>query len=380
VKIGSLFSGYGGLDMAAEAVFGGTTVWHSEVDPHASKVLALRWPGVPNLGDITAIDWSTVEPVDVIAGGSPCQDLSSAGRRSGMGPGTRSGLWSAMCRAIEVVQPRFVIWENVHGALSACAANDLQPCPRCVGGSGRHQPVLRALGRVLGDLATLGFDAEWTSVRASDVGAPHRRERIFLLAWPAEDPRRGQRDEADTGEADGPFALRPAGVAPRSGRGPAADTPHLGHERPRLTWGGRPRPAHGGDAATDASGARTGRDGRAVPRSTQPSGWSDLDVRAALDARPDAWGPYAAAVARWEHVTGHPAPSPTDERGRLNAPFAEWMMGLPPGWVTGPDVTELGVPRSAQLRMIGNGVVPRQAEAAARILLERAWSPLAVAS
>ena len=92
MRIGSLFSGAGGLDMAVEAVFGGTTVWHSEIDKAASKVLAHRWPGVPNLGSITEIDWATVEPVDVLCGGFPCTDVSAAGKRAGM-HGTRSGLW-----------------------------------------------------------------------------------------------------------------------------------------------------------------------------------------------------------------------------------------------------------------------------------------------
>lgn len=361
LRIGSLFSGYGGLDMAAEAVFGGTTVWHSEVDPHASKVLALRWPGVPNLGGITAVDWSTVKPVDVIAGGFPCQDISSAGRGAGIKEGTRSGLWYRYADAVRVLRPRFVFVENV-GAL-----------------------VVRGLDIVLGDLAALGYDTEWTSLRASDVGAPHRRERIFLLAWPTEDAGCGQRAEGGSGEALGPFRFRSAGVASRSGCGPAAHAPHLGHERPGIARHGRPRPAHGGDAAADARGARLGEHpGGALTEEAGARG-GDLAVDPGGE-RPHrgggtlAWGPYAAAIARWEHVTGHPAPSPVDERGRLNAPFAEWMMGLPPGWVTGPDVTELGVHRSAQLRMIGNGVVPRQAEAAARILLERAVRPLAVAS
>ena len=95
-RLGSLFSGYGGLDLAVEEVFGARTVWNSDIDPGPRKVLAHRFPDVPNLGDITTIDWHEVEPVDVICGGFPCQDVSTVGKRAGIAPGTRSGLWAHM--------------------------------------------------------------------------------------------------------------------------------------------------------------------------------------------------------------------------------------------------------------------------------------------
>ena len=183
LTIGSLFTGAGMLDRAVEEVFDARTAWVSDIDKGACKVLAHRYPGVPNLGDITTIDWATVEPVDIIAGGSPCQDLSSAGRRAGMTDGTRSNLWVQMREAIAILKPTFVVWENVRGALSADAASDLEHCPGCMGDPADRGPVLRALGRVLGDLAELGFDAEVRSLRAADVGACHGRFRVFLLAW-----------------------------------------------------------------------------------------------------------------------------------------------------------------------------------------------------
>lgn len=191
--IGSLCSGYGGLDLAVEEVTGGKTVWVSDVDPGACTVLEHRFPDAPNIGDMTAVDWHEVLPVDVICGGTPCQDLSAAGRRAGMTEGTRSNLWVAMREAIAIIRPRLVVWENVKGALSAPAssASDMEPGEGSVGVGG-DGPVLRALGRVLGDLSSLGYDAEWTTVPASAVGAPHRRERVFLIAWPAADTlRRG---------------------------------------------------------------------------------------------------------------------------------------------------------------------------------------------
>ena len=115
-------------------------------------------PGPPGLGDITVTDWSRVPAVDVITAGFPCQDISCAGKRAGLTEGTRSVIWVHVAEAVRVLHPRLVVVENV-AALRT-----------------------RGLDRVLGDLAEAGYDAVWRCVRASDVGAPHRRERLFLLA------------------------------------------------------------------------------------------------------------------------------------------------------------------------------------------------------
>lgn len=156
MRSGSLFTGTGALDMAAAEVLGADPVWFCDIDPGASALLAHHYPEIPNLGDIT-VDWTTVEPVEVLTGGFPCQDISNAGKREGI-TGARSGLWSYYADAIRVLRPRYVLIENV-AAL-----------------------VVRGLDRVLADLATLGFDAEWATVRASDVGAPHQREQVFIAA------------------------------------------------------------------------------------------------------------------------------------------------------------------------------------------------------
>ena len=193
--IGELFAGYGGLGMGVQEVLGGELAWYSDVckfdkdgnaghyEPHRGPcaILAHRFPGVPNLGDVTKVDWSTVEPVDILTGGSPCQDLSHAGRRAGMTEGTRSNLWVAMREAIAVLRPRVVVWENVRGAYTAAADSAVEPCPGCLG-DGSDEPALRALGRVLGDLSDLGYDARWHGLRAADVGAPHGRFRVFVIA------------------------------------------------------------------------------------------------------------------------------------------------------------------------------------------------------
>ena len=192
----SLCAGMGGIDIALERAFGAETVAVSDIDPGACKILAHRYPHVPNIGDMTTVDWCEwVGKVDIISGGTPCQDLSSAGRRRGMTEGTRSNLWVAMRDAIATIRPQLITWENVRGAYSAPADSDLEPCPGCVGTPGQHGPVLRALGRVLGDLSDLGYDARWYGLRASDVGAAHHRFRVFVFAVRADADGSGRSSE-----------------------------------------------------------------------------------------------------------------------------------------------------------------------------------------
>ncbi len=183
LKVGSLFSGYGGLDMAVSEVFDADVAWHCEYDEAPARILEHNYPGIPNYRDVTTVDWANIEPVDILTGGFPCQDLSLAGKRAGMKEGTRSGLWSEFAEAIRVIRPSYVVIENVRGLLSGDAYCDVELCPWCMGDADGKSP-LRALGAVLGDLADLGYDAEWTGVRAADAGAPHNRFRVFILAYP----------------------------------------------------------------------------------------------------------------------------------------------------------------------------------------------------
>jgi DNA (cytosine-5)-methyltransferase 1 len=183
MKIGSLFSGYGGLDLAVMKVTGAEVAWHCEWDDAPSKILEKHFPGVPNYRDVTKVDFTQVEPVDILTGGFPCQDLSLAGKRAGLKEGTRSGLWSEFARAIQEIKPKLVVIENVRGLLSAKADNGMEYTEEDLAViNGR--PVIRAMGAVLGDLADIGYDARWTGVRASDAGAPHQRFRIFIVAYP----------------------------------------------------------------------------------------------------------------------------------------------------------------------------------------------------
>lgn len=170
-RIGSLCSGYGGLDLAVELVLGGHLAWYAEADRHASTVLAHHWPGVPNLGDIRAVDWAQVEPIDVLTAGFPCQDISNAGKRAGI-TGEHSSLWTHVARAVRDLRPPLVFVENVAALLR------------------------RGFDVVHADLAALGYDTSWLCLRASDIGAAHRRDRLFLLAAPAERPG-GSENPAD---------------------------------------------------------------------------------------------------------------------------------------------------------------------------------------
>jgi DNA (cytosine-5)-methyltransferase 1 len=157
LRIGSLFAGIGGFDLAARWM-GWETAWFSEMDPYASAVLAKHWPGVPNYGDITKIDFTKVEPVDLLCGGFPCQDISNAGKRVGI-TGERSGLWVEYARAIRELRPRWVVIENVAALL------------------GRGYDVVR------GDLRDAGYlVARPVVMSASAVGAPHFRERLWVVA------------------------------------------------------------------------------------------------------------------------------------------------------------------------------------------------------
>ncbi len=294
IAIGSLCTGYGGLDMAVMEVFGGRLAWCADNDRHVATILARRFPSVPNHGDLTTLDWRRVEPVDIITAGFPCQDISTAGTGAGIKRGTRSGIWINITEGIRHLQPKLVIVENVAAIRR------------------------RGLDRVLGDLAAIGYDTVWTSLRAADIGAAHRRERVFVLAYRPQ----GQTLLAAANPRSQRRSRRPVSGQTASGRPP-----------------GRPeRPCY-----------------NPLPRRL---GQRALNI----------WAPYEVAIRRWESVVGRSAPPPT-ERGtkgqpRLSPAFSEWLMGLPAGFVT-----DLGLPYGAQHRAIGNGVVPQQAEAALRQLI-----------
>jgi DNA (cytosine-5)-methyltransferase 1 len=424
LTVGALFAGYGGMEQGIAQVLPVSLSWFAEFDAAPSAVMAHHHPGVPNLGDVTKVDWSAVPRVDVITGGSPCQDLSHAGKRKGMTDGTRSNLWAEMREAVAVLRPRLVVWENVRGAYSAHADSDLEPCAGCVGGDGSDgEPVLRALGRVLGDLSELGYDARWYGLRAADVGGAHGRFRIFLFATPAGDassigvegvgsgglglsrthagPGLPLRSGADTAAE---LTLLPTPVADNSRGLPSSGTDYASLANvavsllptPRATDGTKggpnqrgssgdlmlpsavhllptPRATRGGShtesvvllptpSVADGMGGHLSRSGDRSHELLLPGVAKEM-------GHANQWGDYAPAIARWESVMGRPAPAPTEPNAkgghRLSPRFVEFLMGVPEGWVC--DVP--GITRNQALKALGNGIVPQQCAAALRAYL-----------
>lgn len=306
LTIGSMFSGIAGLDLAAEHVFGAEPAWFAEFDQAPSKVLAHRYPHVPNLKDVTTVDWAAVKHADIITTGFPCQDVSLMGRRKGMADGTRSGLWAVTRDVIAIQQPAWVIVENVRGLLSARAHSDLESAQGHLG----KVPLLRGLGRVLGDLDSLGFDAEWRSVEAEHVGAPHGRFRVFVLAH-----RRG-----------------------------APILPATDHRRA-------------------GTGGRVALEGQSQGRGEDVPAW--FSPGRTVPPRRTEWGRHSPAIRRWERITGRPAPRATEPVGRrgrhgITAAYAEWHQGYPQGWGTGVP----GMTRRELVKAFGNSVMPLQAAVA----------------
>jgi DNA (cytosine-5)-methyltransferase 1 len=172
LRVLDCFSGLGGFSLGLERTGGFETVAFCEIEPFPRKVLAKHWPGVPQYDDVRTLTAEVLArdgiAVDVITGGFPCQDLSVAGKQRGMGEGTRSGLWSEIVRLIGELRPRYVIVENVAALLA-----------------GPSEKRGGWFGRVLGDLAECGYDAEWENIPASAVGASHRRERVWVVAYPS---------------------------------------------------------------------------------------------------------------------------------------------------------------------------------------------------
>jgi DNA (cytosine-5)-methyltransferase 1 len=158
LTVGSLFSGIGGLDLGLERA-GMKVIWQSEIDPYCCKILRKHWPEVPNHGNIKEINWQTVERPDVICGGYPCQPFSQAGKRQGENDPRH--LWPWVREAICHLRPKYAILENVRGHLNL------------------------GFDTVLGQMAAIGYDARWDCIPAAALGAPHLRDRIFIIARPS---------------------------------------------------------------------------------------------------------------------------------------------------------------------------------------------------
>lgn len=250
MKIGSLCTGYGGLDMAVEVYFNAEMVWCAEVDKYASKVIQERF-NKPNLGDIKQIDWAFVEPIDILTAGYPCQPFSQVGLKKGLED--ERHLFPYIAEAIRVLRPKFVILENVAAHLRI------------------------GFNEVLGQFTKLGYDIKWSVISASEIGALHNRKRLFIIAY---------------------------------------------------------------------------ANGQGLQRSGSKR-YTAAELFEVNDGK----------LAIWERINGS-APQPI-KKGRSNAEFVEWLMGLPKGWVT-----DLDLSWTQQIKILGNGVVPQQAYHALEVLFD----------
>jgi DNA (cytosine-5)-methyltransferase 1 len=293
MRIGSLFSGIGGLELGLEWSGVGHTVWQVEREPFCRAVLAKHWPAAERFDDVRTVGKANLAPVDLICGGFPCQDVSSAGKGAGLA-GERSGLWREFARILWELQPGWVVVENVAGG------------------------ARRWVNAILRELESLGYACLPIPLSASDVGAPHRRARIFVVA-----------------HLDGRRKLQPQGGKPeqreRAADGAIADAQRepVRLEQGRVGRAGGAGPAKSGDAskARDASDAHDSRRERAVA--------GEVEER-----------PGLASHAGW---------SPQPELVPL-------VHGLSGGLV--------GRRRRARIRALGNSVVPQQAEVVGWVIRE----------
>ena len=209
MRIGSLFSGIGGLELGLERAGVGTVAWQCEADPYCRRVLAKHWPGVPIFEDVRTL----TDPPDceVLCGGWPCQDISKAGKGAGL-DGERSGLFFEFVRIVRMVRPQLVVMENVPAL------------------------TVRGLGVVLGELARAGLDAQWGCLSAAGVGAPHLRRRIFIVAYPNDEPNKAVRRKREAAANQGLGGRHP-GIR---GNGDAQRQESIGG--PRQAVGCRPSP------------------------------------------------------------------------------------------------------------------------------------------
>lgn len=274
MKIGSLFTGIGGLELgvfntvASIVPYDNNIEWIAETNGNALKILdhSTMFHGVPNLGDVAKIDWSAVPDVCCITGGTPCQDFSHLGSRKGL-EGENNYLLYAFIEAVKAKKPDYVLWENVAGALT----------------KGEYDVLLDALNEA-------DYSTNSVILPASRLGMPHKRSRLFVFA-----------DRTERWAV--PFNAQLVEVRPDT-RLRCLPTPN-----------------------------RSRMDGRKSPGySKRPSFydlkyWSEDEVRAS----------YGAAIERWEETLGREAPPLAKPKGTLNVEFIEWMMGFPKGWVTDAD-------------------------------------------
>jgi DNA (cytosine-5)-methyltransferase 1 len=324
LRIGSLFSGIDGLGLGLERATGGRVLWQVEKEPYCRAVLAKHWPQAERFDDVCTVGAHNLARVDILCGGFPCQDISLAGKGAGLA-GERSGLWREYARLVRELRPRFVVVENVSALLA------------------------RGLGDVLGGLSACGYDAIWDCIPAAAVGAPHRRDRLFIVAWLADargDRREGcaepdERTEQPKQQAslgNDPDGRNPVGIDELAD---ANFTGPQGHGRP-VEVECAPRSSAGSAASRRAGGGRG-------------NGPAESGMGRAADGLSDRLdGAFGRALAR---VRAQPREWPA----RPGEAQRTWE----------PSRTQAGVRnRAARLKAIGNAVSPVVGEVIGHVVNE----------
>jgi len=339
LTVGSLFSGIGGLDLGLEWL-GFEVRWQVEIDPFCQKVLAHHWPDVRRFDDVKTIDPTDLEAVDVLVGGYPCQPFSYSGNRQGENDPRH--LWPDVVRILRAIRPRYALFENVPGHLSL------------------------GFDRVLCDLHESGFDAEWDHIPAAAVGAPHRRDRLFIIAT-----RHG--DVANAEGERGPFrhqgTERARGTGTFGGGPDVADADGLGGDQAaRISDGERPRLSNidgrSGSSSgpqredvADADGAGLeGRIGKIVPECPREQSARPGDPCSRSTHGEGAWLPEPCLGVLANGIPGALAALERGGDGFGDRPIPRVVRGCPE--------------RVAKLRALGNAVVPQVAYRAGRRIVE----------
>lgn len=370
MNVGSLFAGIGGFDLGFERA-GMSISWQVEQDPYCRAVLARHFPAARRYGRVEEVGARNLAPVELICGGFPCQDLSPAGRGAGL-DGARSGLWSEFARIVRELRPSYVVVENVPALLT-----------------GKGKRWARApIGRVLGDLAEVGYDAEWACLSAREFGAPHLRKRVWIVAYPARDAEAGsapqsrsERQRVRTGRP-----TRGAGAHPDTDARGLPLVPEL-DGAPQARRQAPPRGRHPDrlrDALPDADG-----DGRPqglclAAGSGEPPGQADplggRPVAAVADAERRGWQgrPDQSRRGDPERAPSHRLEGAALPQGGGAARRPGGQLPASEGWSAEPDVGRVadGVPaRVDRLAALGNALVPQIAEWIGRRILAYEQSP-----
>jgi len=358
LTVGSLFSGIGGLDLGLERA-GMNVIWQSEIDPYACKVLAKHWPEVPNHGNIKNIRWGDIVSPDVICGGYPCQPFSTAGKRQGTDDPRH--LWPWVREAISELRPRYAILENVRGHVSL------------------------GLSTVLGEMASIGYDAEWQIVSAASVGAPHRRDRVIIVAYP--NGGRQQECQSQTQQAAG-TGCSCEQCTDTIGQLANPDNSRCVHGQSQIFTTERWLNALSviGSSGTDVANTHSGNtpDGRqrkAIP--SQDTSWGNDRSGSRSDTGQvgvGSSGQIASDVANTDtRQTGWRLGSVSTDTGQVrserNYPRGKESHAGRQWWAVEPDVGRVahGVPnRVDRLKGLGNAVVPQVAELVGRMVMEHA--------